>query len=110
MAIKIKSAEIIGVQAVYSTNVEDNANYVTDGGVINKNCLIDEDYEGEWHIDVHNVSGTNNAYVKAGDKLAQFVMYAVEYPAVEIAESEQDLFSGSNSERGSGWAGSTGTK
>lgn len=73
-------------------------------------CLIDEDYEGEWHIDVHNVSGTNNAYVKAGDKLAQFVMYAVEYPAVEIAESEQDLFSGSNSERGSGWAGSTGTK
>ena len=25
-------------------------------------CLIDEDYQGEWHIDVHNVSSVNAAH------------------------------------------------
>jgi len=72
-------------------------------------CLIDEDYEGEWHIDVHNVSGRNNALVKAGDKIAQFVMYKVEYPAVEVVGSAEELFAGSGSERGEGAFGSTGT-
>ena len=73
-------------------------------------CLIDEDYEGEWHIDVHNVSGRNNAMVKAGDKIAQFVMYRVEYPAVEVVGSAEELFAGSGSERGEGAFGSTGEK
>lgn len=73
-------------------------------------CLIDEDYQGEWHIDVHNVSGTNNALVKAGDKIAQFVMYKVEYPAVEEAGSAEELFAGADSERGEGAFGSTGEK
>ena len=72
-------------------------------------CLIDEDYEGEWHIDVHNVSGANSAVVKAGDKIAQFVMYKVEYPEVEEMASEGELFAGSQSERGAGAFGSTGT-
>lgn len=72
--------------------------------------LIDEDYLGEWHIDVHNVS-RNPAVIKAGDKLAQFVMYAVEYPVADVVVSESELFADKmNSERGDGWAGSTGTK
>lgn len=108
MSIKIKSAEIIGVQTVYSTNVEDNHNYVTDGNVINKNCVIDQDFQGEWHIDVHNTSSTNAAEIKAGDKLAQFIMYKVEYPAVELVDTAEELFAGTNSDRGEGAFGSTG--
>lgn len=107
--MKVKTAEVIGVQPVYSTNVDDNLNYVTDGDIINKNCLIDEDYTGIWHLDVHNVS-RNPAVIKAGDKLAQFVMYKVEYPAVEVVQSEDELFKEKESERGSGWAGSTGVR
>jgi len=107
--MKVKTAEVIGVQPVYSTNVDDNLNYVTDGDIINKNCLIDEDYSGIWHIDVHNTS-RNPAVIKAGDKLAQFVMYKVEYPTVEIVNTAEELFAGTVSERGEGWAGSTGTK
>lgn len=71
--------------------------------------LIDEDYTGIWHLDVHNVS-RNPAVIKAGDKLAQFVMYKVEYPAVEVVQSEDELFKEKESERGSGWAGSTGVR
>lgn len=73
-------------------------------------CLIDEDYEGEWHIDVHNVSSTNACTVAAGDKIAQFVMYRVEYPAVEEVASAEELFAGSASERGEGAFGSTGER
>lgn len=73
-------------------------------------CLIDEDYQGEWHIDMHNVSGTNNALIKAGDKIAQFVMYKVEYPAVEEVASAEELFAGAESERGEGAFGSTDKK
>lgn len=106
---KVASSEPLGELPVYSTNVERNANYVTAGGIVNKNCLIDEDYAGEWHIDVHNAS-RNPAVVRAGDKLAQFVMYRVEYPAPVLAASEEALFAGKETERGEGWAGSTGTR
>ena len=73
-------------------------------------CLIDEDYQGEWHIDVHNVSSTNAAHIFAGDKIAQFVMYKVEYPTVEIIPNESELFADVKSERGEGAFGSTGIK
>jgi len=78
-------------------------------GLIAGAQLIDEDYSGVWHIDVHNTS-RNPAVIKAGDKLAQFVMYKVEYPAVEEVDTAEELFAGTVSERGEGWAGSTGTK
>ncbi len=73
-------------------------------------CLIDEDYQGEWHIDVHNVSSTNTCAVTAGDKIAQFVMYKVEYPSVEIVSTAEELFRNAESDRGEGAFGSTGTK
>lgn len=69
--------------------------------------LIDCDYEGVWHIDVHNTS-RNPAVISAGDKIAQFVMYRTEYPHVVEAGSEEELFAGSGSERGEGAFGSTG--
>lgn len=68
--------------------------------------LIDPDYSGIWHIDVHNVS-KNPAVIKAGDKLAQFVMYKVEFPGVVETSSEDELFAGFESERGEGAFGST---
>lgn len=57
---------------------------------------------------MHNVSSTNTAEIKAGDKLAQFIMYKVEYPAVELVDDAEELFRGTDSERGEGAFGSTG--
>ena len=70
--------------------------------------LIDADYQGVWHIDLHNTSKIP-AVVKAGDKIAQFVMYRTEYPDVEVVP-ESELFAGVESERGEGAFGSTGEK
>ena len=70
-------------------------------------CLVDEDYQGEILINVHNVSNTHTT-IRAGEKLAQFIMYKVEYPIVEEVNSEKELFSDGESERSSGGFGSTG--
>ena len=48
--------------------------------------------------------------IKAGDKIAQFVMYPIECPGVELVESEDKLFSGVVTDRGEGAFGSTGER
>ena len=77
-------------------------------GLIAGAQLIDCDYQGVWHIDLHNTSKIP-AVVKAGDKIAQFVMYKTEYPSVEEVP-EEDLFKDAESERGEGAFGSTDKK
>ena len=77
-------------------------------GLIAGAQLIDCDYQGVWHIDLHNTSKIP-AVVRAGDKIAQFVMYRTEYPDVEVVP-EDELFRDVESERGEGAFGSTGTK
>lgn len=77
-------------------------------GLIAGAQLIDADYQGVWHIDLHNTSKIP-AVVKAGDKIAQFVMYRTEYPDVEVVP-ESELFAGVESERGEGAFGSTGDR
>lgn len=67
--------------------------------------VVDADYQGEVHINLHNV-GTEAVRIKAGDKLAQALMIPIMYaqPSVidfdELYESETD--------RGAGGFGSTG--
>lgn len=72
-------------------------------------CVIDEDYQGEIHIDIKNV-GKESQTVHAGDKITQLLCVPVDYVNVEEAESEDDCFGGVETERGSGGFGSTGTK
>ena len=71
-------------------------------------CVIDYDYQGEIHINLHNVGPTTQV-VRNGDKLTQFLLLStVLNNAVEV-NSLQDLYSGLVTERGTGMAGSTGT-
>jgi dUTP pyrophosphatase len=78
-------------------------------GLIAGAQTIDSSYQGVWHIDLHNTS-KNPATISAGDKIAQFVMYPIECPVVEIVPDENTLYAGVKSERGEGAFGSTGTK
>jgi len=71
-------------------------------------CVVDEDYEGELHIHVINVSDSETIIV-GGQKLVQFVLLPVYYAEVEETESVKDLYAGSNSARGTGGFGSTGS-
>lgn len=70
--------------------------------------LIDEDYQGEIHIHLFNI-GNKEQILKAGDKVAQFVLIPINYVDIELVNSEEDLYSDLSykSERGDGGFGST---
>ena len=70
-------------------------------------CVVDEDYQGEIHINLTNV-GNETVHVESGEKIIQFVLVPVTYEDVSIVD-ESELFN-YTSERGSGGFGSTGTK
>jgi len=71
-------------------------------------CVIDEDYEGETHVDIKNI-GSRVQTISAGDKITQLLCVPIKYPEIEIEENLENLFT-ETSERGSGGFGSTGTK
>ena len=72
-------------------------------------CVIDEDYMGQIHIDLKNV-GIKSVNLEAGDKIIQLLCIPVDYVSIEEVTSEEELFDGIETERGSGGFGSTGIK
>ena len=72
-------------------------------------CVVDEDYQGEVHLHVRNVSESPRA-VSPGDKLVQFILVPVNYSSIEVVEETELYRSEAVSERGEGAFGSTGTR
>ena len=72
-------------------------------------CVIDEDYQGEIHIDIKNV-GSKPQTLSAGDKITQLLCIPVLYPEVEEVFSQEECFGDQVTQRGEGGFGSTGTK
>lgn len=70
---------------------------------VNKVGIVDADYRGEWFVALHNYSNETQ-FVEDGERIAQVVFKEVQHP--EFVE-EDDL---SETERGEGGFGSTGTK
>jgi len=70
-------------------------------------CVVDEDYQGEIHLHLTNVS-REKIRLTAGEKIVQFVLLPVNYAEVEVVEEDQ-LFD-EQTERGSGGFGSTGVR
>ena len=106
---KVIRREVIGIQPVFSTNVEIIGNYISDGNIINKNCVVDETYTGECHLHLTN-TGNCDITISAGDKIVQGVLIPMNYCVPEEVENEKVLFAGTESARGCGGFGSTGTK
>ena len=69
----------------------------------NKVGVIDADYRGEWMIALHNHSNTVQI-IENGERVAQVVFHEVEHPEFEEVDSLSDTA------RGEGGFGSTGTK
>ena len=69
--------------------------------------ICDSGYEGEIHINVHNV-GNIIQKINPGDKLIQFLLLPIS-GAIPTEVKEDELFT-ETSERGEGKFGSTGTK
>ena len=70
---------------------------------------VDVGYEGECHINLHNVS-TRNQTIYAGDKIVQGILIPVNFAQTEVVDDEDALFGDSRSERGAGGFGSSGLK
>ena len=89
-------------------------------GLIVGACVVDEDYQGEIHLNMINtnqpseVFSDNGAYtmntgyitINPGDKLTQFVLLPVNY--VDPTETTLEELHPSTTERGAGGFGSTG--
>jgi len=108
-----------GEQAIIPTGIKMNIPAGTalvafnKSGVVTKKQLLkgaevcDAGYEGEIHINVHNI-GKNQQIIEPGDKLIQFILLPIlSHKPVEVDGT--DLYSASSS-RGSGNFGSTGNK
>lgn len=70
-------------------------------------CVVDEDYQGEVHIDMHNISD-KDVVIESGEKIVQFLLIPIVYG--EVTETPIENLYTSESARGEGGFGSTGTK
>lgn len=70
-------------------------------------CVVDEDYQGEVHLHMVNVSDKMTS-IEPGDKIVQFILLPVYY--AEVEELSIDSIHKTVTERGAGGFGSTGTK
>ena len=89
-------------------------------GLIVGACVVDEDYQGEIHLNMINTNSEHDVFVEGmyvkesgyvainpGDKLTQFILLPINY--ANPTEVELDLLYEESSERGEGGFGSTGT-
>ena len=71
-------------------------------------CIVDENYTGEIHLDIHNLSNQIQL-ITPGMKLMQFVLIKQEYYDVVEVNTEDELYANFNiKERGGAGFGSTG--
>jgi dUTP pyrophosphatase len=97
------------IPAGYALFVNNKSGVATKKGLIFGANLLDEDYEGEFHISVINTD-SQDVQVNWGEKLVQMVLLEVNYENAEECSIEelQEIFKSRNSERGEGGFGSTG--
>ena len=74
-------------------------------GMIVGACVVDEDYQGEIHLNMINTSDIGQL-IRPGDKLTQFILVPVNY--AEPQEVNMDNLYREVTERGEGGFGSTG--
>ena len=68
--------------------------------------VIDSNYQGEWHFNMHNISN-NYQKISCNDKIIQFIPHKISTDPVEVLDLSIDKFYTEKTERGEGWAGST---
>lgn len=77
-------------------------------GLLVGSQVCDQNYQGEVHINLHNVSKQTQT-IKAGEKIVQFLVLPINYCELEESGSVEELYRDiGNSDRGEGGFGSTG--
>lgn len=91
----------------YVLDARNKSGVASKQGLIAGAELVDEDYTGIMHIDMHNISN-NTRYIYCGMKIVQFMLEESHIYEVEQVNSEEPI--NKVTERGAGGFGSTGTQ
>ncbi len=91
-------------------NAENKSGIASKRGLIHGASLIDQDYEGQIHINLINPTSAS-VFIKPGEKIIQFVAY-FQPKMIDMKEymSKEELYKDSESVRGEGGFGSSGIK
>jgi dUTP pyrophosphatase len=108
--VLIPSGIKVKVPEGYTLKIENKSSIATVKDLIVGACIIDQDYEGEVLINLHNVSNKKVAVLQPNDKMCQMVLYKINTPEIEEVETPTELFKGNNSERQEGGFGSSGAQ
>jgi dUTP pyrophosphatase len=99
----IPSGIKVQVPRGYALIAFNKSGVATKQGLMVGACVVDEDYEGEVHLHMTNVSDKDQV-IASGQKLVQFILLPVNYDNVE----EVHELPSRNTLRGAGGFGSTG--
>lgn len=105
-SVLIPSGIHICLEKEYCLKFENKSGVAAKKHIIVGSNVVDSDYEGEIHINLHNI-GKEDVEILAGEKIIQGIIYKVELPKFEEFENIQSLYEGRNSARKSGGFGST---
>lgn len=108
-SILIPSGIKMKVPDGYMLQYNNKSGVASKKGLIVGASVVDVGYEGECHINLHNVSKFNQL-ITAGDKIVQGILVPVGFHMPEEVEDEKELYGNSTSARGEGGFGSSGTK
>lgn len=100
--------KLLGVPG-YSYNMHNKSGVATKKGLIFGAEVCDADYQGEVHLSIINTS-PNIVEICEGEKLLQILIEPVVLCPLEEVATAEELYADSESVRGEGWQGSTGTK
>lgn len=108
-SILIPSGIKMKVPEGYMLQYSNKSGVASKKGLLVGASIVDVGYEGECHINLHNVSSFNQI-ISAGDKIVQGILVPVGFHMPEELKDEHELYGDSSSERGEKGFGSSGTR
>lgn len=107
--ILIPSGIKVSIPEGYALVANNKSGVATKKRLVHGASVVDEDYQGQIHLHMIN-AGNEPQTISAGDKIVQFLLEKQEYAAVIEVSSEEELYNGEVTQRGTGGFGSTDIK
>ena len=107
-SILIPSGIKVKVPDGYMMMYDNKSGIASKKGLLIGAKIVDVGYEGECHVDLHNVSKFTQK-IDVGDKICQGILIPVNFAIPKEVESEEVLYKDGRSDRGTGGFGSSGT-
>jgi deoxyuridine 5'-triphosphate nucleotidohydrolase len=108
-SVLIPSGIHITLPKGYCLKLENKSGVSSKKHLVVKACIVDSNYEGEIHINLHNISN-KLITISAGEKIIQGIIYKIELPISQECATLEELYKDKNSVRGTGGFGSTDKK